>query len=166
VVLVWLYKVEVRSETLGESVVAVKLKLSTDDGVTTGTLRSKTSVVSTSGSLVVLSEVDWSIVVGSSTATGGSVCPSNRGSSLRSAGVGTKVGVGSVVNTGEGNSRVTRLDVGVKGSDRGKETVGLDGTEGIIVEVISVVVPLIHAELNNRVTLNNPDQFFHGMIEI
>jgi len=63
VALVGLDKVEVRSKTLGETIVTVELKLGTNDGVTTGTLGSKTGVVSTTGSLVVIGEVDGALLL-------------------------------------------------------------------------------------------------------
>jgi hypothetical protein len=104
VVLIRLDKVEIRAKTLRETVVAVKLKLSTDDWVATGALGSKTGVVSASGSLVVIREVDGSVVVGSGTTTRGKVSPSDFGSSLGLSGLGTKrIGgtVGLVVDGGE-----------------------------------------------------------------
>jgi len=107
VVLVWLNKVEVGTKTLGESVVAVELKLGTNDGVTTGALGSKTGVISTSSSLVVLGKVDWSIVVGTSSTTGGKVSPSYLGGSLRSVGKSANILVSLSIYTGEGNSRIT-----------------------------------------------------------
>ncbi len=145
---------------------AVKLKLSTDDWVATGALGSKTGVVSASGSLVVIREVDGSVVVGSSTTTGGKVGPSNFGSSLFLSGLGANTGVGIVVNSGEGNGGITGLDIGTKGGLRVKETVGADNTEGVVVEIISVVVPLVHTELNDGVSLNNPDQFLDGVVKV
>jgi hypothetical protein len=104
VVLIRLDKVEVRTKTLGETIVAVKLKLSTDDWVSAGALGSKTGVVSTSGSLVVIGKVDRSVVVGSGTATRGKVSPSDFGSSLglsglRAKGIGGAIGL--VVDGGE-----------------------------------------------------------------
>ena len=89
-VLIRLDKVEVRAKTLGETVVAVKLELSTDDWVSAGALGSKTGVVSASGSLAVIREVDGSVVVGSGTATRGKVSPSDFGSSLGLSGLGAK----------------------------------------------------------------------------
>jgi hypothetical protein len=166
VVLVRLNKVEVRTKTLRETIVAVKLKLSTDDWVSASTLGSKTGVVSTSGSLVVIGKVDGSVVVGSSTATGGKVGPSNFGSSLFLSGLGANTSVGVVVNSGEGNGGITGLNVGTKGGLRVKETVGADNTEGIVVEIISVVVPLVHTELNDGVSLNDPDQFLDGVVKV
>jgi hypothetical protein len=104
VVLIRLNKVEVRAKTLGEAIVAVKLKLSTDDWVATGALGSKTRVVSTSGSLVVIREVDGGVVVGSGTTTGGKVSPSDFGSSLGLSRLGAKRvwgTIGLVVDGGE-----------------------------------------------------------------
>jgi hypothetical protein len=104
VVLIRLDKVEVRTKTLGETIVAVKLKLSTDDWVSAGALGSKTGVVSTSRSLVVIGKVDRSVVVGSGTATRGKVSPSDFGSSLGLSGLGAKgIGgaIGLVVDGGE-----------------------------------------------------------------
>jgi hypothetical protein len=166
VVLIRLNKVEVRAKTLGETIVAVKLELSTDDWVSAGALGSKTGVVSASGSLVVIGKVDGSVVVGSSTATRGKVGPSNFGSSLFLSGLGANTSVGIVVNSGEGNGGITGLNVGTKGCLRVKETVGADNTEGIVVEIISVVVPLVHTELDDGVSLNNPDQFLDGVVKV
>ena len=168
-VLIRLDKVEVRAKTLGETVVSVKLELSTDDWVSAGALWSKTGVVSTSGSLVVIREVDGSIVVGSGTATRGKVSPSDFGSGLGLSGLGTKrIGgtIGLVVDGRERNSGITGLDIGTKGSLGVKETVGADNTEGIVVEIISVVVPLVHTELDDGVSLNNPDQFLDGVVKV
>jgi hypothetical protein len=97
VVLIRLDKIEVRTKTLGETVVSVKLELSTDDWVAAGALGSKTGVVSASGSLVVIREVDGSVVVGSGTTTRGKVSPSDFGSSLGLSGLGTK-GIGGTVS--------------------------------------------------------------------
>jgi len=169
VVLVRLNKVEVRTKTLRETIVAVKLELSTNDWVSAGALWSKTGVVSTSGSLVVIREVDGGIVVGSGTTTRGKVSPSDFGSGLGLSGLGTKrVGgtIGLVVDGRERNSGITGLDIRAKGSLRVKETVGADNTEGIVVEVISVVVPLVHTELNDGISLNDPDQFFDGVVKV
>ena len=169
VVLVRLNKVEVRTKTLRETIVAVKLKLSTNDWVSASALGSKTGVVSTSGSLVVIREVDGGIVVGSGTTTRGKVSPSDFGSSLGLSGLGTKgIGgtIGLVVDGWEGNSGITGLDVGTKGGLRVKETVGADNTEGIVVEIISVVVPLVHTELNDGISLNDPDQFLDGVVKV
>ena len=103
-VLVRLNKIEVRTKTLGETIVAVKLELSTDDWVSAGALGSKTGVVSTSGSLVVIGKVDGGVVVGSSTTAGGKVSPSNFWGALGLSGLGAKrVGgaIGLVVDGGE-----------------------------------------------------------------
>ena len=89
-VLIRLNKIEVRTKTLGETIVSVKLKLSTDDWVSAGALGSKTGVVSTSGSLVVIGKVDGGVVVGSSTATRGKVSPSDLWGTLRLSRLGTK----------------------------------------------------------------------------
>lgn len=144
---------------------AVKLKLSTDNRVAASALRSKTGVVSTTSSLVVLGEVNGGIVVGTGTTTLGKEGGSNLGGSLEGITLRT-VFVLVDVDRGEGNSRVTRLDVGTKSIVGVKETVGLDLSKHIVVEVISVVVPLVHSELDNGVTLNNPDQFLYGMIKV
>jgi len=101
VVLIRLDKVEIRAKTLRETVVAVKLKLSTDDWVATGALGSKTGVVSASGSLVVIREVDGSVVVGSGTTTRGKVSPSDFGSSLSLSGLGASTRVGIIINSWE-----------------------------------------------------------------
>jgi hypothetical protein len=104
VVLVRLNKVEVRTKTLGETIVSVKLKLSTDDWVSASALGSKTCVVSASGSLVIIGKVDGSVVVGSSTATRGKVSPSDLWGTLRLSRLGTKgIGrtIGLVVDGGE-----------------------------------------------------------------
>jgi hypothetical protein len=104
VVLIRLDEVEVRTKTLGETVVSVKLKLRTDDWVSASALGSKTCVVSTSGSLVIIGKVDGSIVVGSGTATRGKVGPSDLRGTLGLSGLGTKgIGrtVGLVVNSRE-----------------------------------------------------------------
>jgi hypothetical protein len=90
VVLVRLNKIEVRTKTLGETIVAVKLELSTDDWVSAGALGSKTGVVSTSGSLVVIGKVDGGVVVGSSTATRGKVSPSDLWGTLGLSRLGAK----------------------------------------------------------------------------
>lgn len=90
VVLVRLNKIEVRAKTLGETIVAVKLELSTDDWVSAGALGSKTGVVSTSGSLVVIGKVDGGVVVGSCTTAGGKVSPSNFWGALGLSGLGAK----------------------------------------------------------------------------
>ncbi len=169
VVLIRLDEVEVRTKTLGETVVSVKLKLSTDDWVSASTLGSKTCVVSTSGSLVVIGKVDGSIVVGSGTATRGKVGPSDLWGTLGLSGLGTKgIGrtIGLVVNSGEGQCGITGLDVGTKSGLGVKETVGADNTEGIVVEVIGVVVPLVHTELNDGISLNDPDQFLNGVVKV
>jgi hypothetical protein len=163
--LVWLDKVEVRTKTLGESVVAVKLELSTNSGVAASTLGSKTGVVSTTGSLVVLGEVNGGIVVGASATTLGKEGGSNLWGGLESIALRTIL-VLVDVDSREGDSGVARLDVGAESIIGIEETVGLDLAEHIVVEVISVVVPLVHAELDNRVTLNNPDKFLNWMIEV
>jgi len=165
VALVGLNEVEVGTKTLGESVVAVKLELSTDDGVAASTLGSKTGVVSTTGSLVILGEVNGGVVVGASATTLGKEGGSNLWGGLESIALRTIL-VLVDVDSGEGNSRVTRLDVGAESIIGIKKTVGLDLAEHIVVEVISVVVPLVHTELNNRVTLNNPDQFFNWVVKV
>jgi len=164
VALIRLNQVEVRTKTLGETIVTVELKLGANDGVTTGTLRSETSVVGTTGSLVVIGKVDWSIVVGSSTATLRKLGNTNLGGSLPSLSLGT---VDLVDELGrEADSGITGLDVGTKSGIRVKKTVGLNLAVSIVVEVISVVVPLVHAELDNGVTLNNPNQLLNGVIEV
>jgi len=145
--------------------VTVELELSTNNGVTTSTLRSKTGVISTTSSLVVLREVNWGVVVGTSATTLGKEGGSNLWGSLEGITLGT-IFVLVDVDRGEGNSGVTRLDVGTKSIIRIKKTVGLDLAEHIVVEVIGVVVPLVHTKLDNGVTLNNPDQFLYGMIKI
>jgi len=102
--LIRLNKIEVRTKTLRETIVAVKLELSTDDWVSAGALGSKTGVVSTSGSFVVIGKVDGGVVVGSGTATRGKVSPSDFGSSLGLSGLGAKrVGgtIGLVIDGGE-----------------------------------------------------------------
>jgi hypothetical protein len=164
VALVGLDKVEVRSKTLGETIVTVELKLGTNDGVTTGTLGSKTGVVSTTGSLVVIGEVDGGVVVGSCTTTLGKLADTNLGGSLPSLTLGT---VDLVDELGrEADSGVTGLDVGTKSGIWVKETVGLNLAVSIVVEVISVVVPLVHSELDNRVTLDDPDEFLNGVVKV
>jgi len=164
VALVGLDKIEVRAKTLGETVVTVELKLGTNDGVTTCTLGSKTGVVSTTGSLVVIGKVDGGVVVGSCTTTLGKLADTNLGGSLPSLTLGT---VDLVDELGrEADSRVTRLDVGTKSGIRVKETIGLNLSVSIVVEVIGVIVPLIHSELDNGVTLNNPDKFLNGVVEV
>ena len=163
--LVGLNEVEVGTKTLGESVVAVKLELSTDDGVAASTLGSKTGVVSTTGSLVILGEVNGGVVVGTGTTTLGKEGGSNLWGSLESIALRTIL-VLVDVDSREGDSGVARLDVGAESIIGIEETVGLDLAEHIVVEVISVVVPLVHAELDNRVTLNNPDKFLNWMIEV
>ena len=103
-VLIRLNKIEVRAKTLGEAIVAVKLKLSTDDWVAACALGSKTGVVSTSRSLVVIREVDGGVVVGSGTATRGKVSPSNLWGALGLSRLGAKgIGgtIGLVVDGGE-----------------------------------------------------------------
>jgi len=145
--------------------VAVKLKLSTNSGVAASTLGSKTGVVSTTGSLVILGEVNWGIVVGASATTLGKEGGSNLWGGLESIALRTIL-VLVDVDSREGDSGVARLDVGAESIIGIEETVGLDLAEHIVVEVISVVVPLVHAELDNRVTLNNPDKFLNWMIEV
>jgi hypothetical protein len=164
VALVGLDKVEVRSKTLGETIVTVELKLGTNDGVTTGALRSETGVVSTTGSLVVIGEVDGGVVVGSCTTTLGKLADTDFWGSLPSLSLGTVDLVDEL--GGEADSGVTRLDVGTKSGIWVKETIGLNLAVSIIVEVISVVVPLVHSELDNGVTLNNPNQLLNGVIEV
>ena len=103
-VLIRLNKIEVRTKTLGETIVAVKLELSTDDWVAACALGSKTGVVSTSGSLVVIGKVDGGVVVGSSTTAGGKVSPSNFWGALGLSGLGAKRvrgTIGLVVDGGE-----------------------------------------------------------------
>ena len=168
-VLIRLDKVEVRTETLGETIVAVKLELSTNNGVAASALGSKTCVVSTSGSLVVIGKVDGSVVVGSCTTAGGKVSPSDLWGTLGLSGLGTKGirrTVGLVVNSGEGQGGITGLNVCTKSGLRVKKTVGADNTEGIVVEVIGVVVPLVHAELNNGISLDDPDQLLDGVVKV
>jgi hypothetical protein len=164
VALVRLDKVKVRSKTLGETIVTVELKLGTNDGVTTSALGSKTGVVSTTGSLVVIGEVDGGVVVGSRTTTLGKLADTDFGGSLPSLTLGT---VDLVDELGrEADSGITGLDVGTKSGIGVKKTVGLNLAVSIVVEVISVVVPLVHAELNNRVTLDNPDEFLNGVVKV
>jgi hypothetical protein len=164
VALIRLNQVEVRTKTLGETIVTVELKLGANDGVTTGTLRSETGVVGTTGSLVVIGKVDWSIVVGSSTATLRKLSNTNLGGSLPSLSLGT---VDLVDELGrEADSGITRLDVGTKSGIGVKETVGLNLAVSIVVEVIGVVVPLVHSELDNGVTLNYPDEFLNGVVKV
>jgi hypothetical protein len=164
VALVGLDKVEVRTKTLGETIVTVELKLGTDDGVTTGTLGSKTGVVSTTGSLVVIGEVDGGIVVGSCTTTLGKLADTDFGGSLPSLTLGT---VDLVDELGrEADSGITGLDVGTKSGIGVKETIGLNLAVSIVVEVISVVVPLVHSELDNGVTLDDPDEFLNGVVKV
>jgi hypothetical protein len=164
VALIGLDKVEVRTKTLGETIVTVELKLGTNNGVTTGTLGSKTGVVSTTGSLVVIGEVDGGVVVGSCTTTLGKLADTDFGGSLPSLTLGT---VDFVDELGrEADSGITGLDVGTKSGIGVKETVGLNLAVSIVVEVISVVVPLVHSELDNGVTLDNPDEFLNGVVEV
>ena len=163
-VLVRLNKIEVRTKTLGETIVAVKLELSTDDWVSAGALGSKTGVVSTSGSLVVIGKVDGGVVVGSCTTTLGKLADTDFGGSLPSLTLGTVDLVDEL--GGEADSGIAGLNVGTKSGIRVKETVGADNTEGIVVEIISVVVPLVHTELNDGVSLNNPDQFLDGVVKV
>jgi len=166
VVLIRLNKIEVRTKTLGETIVSVKLKLSTDDWVSASALGSKTCVVSTSGCLIVIGKVDGGIVVGSSTTARGKVSPSNFGSSLFLSRLRAKTSISVVINGREGNCGITGLNVGTKGGLRVKETVGADNTEGIVIEIISVVVPLVHTELNDGVSLDDPDQFLNGVVKV
>jgi hypothetical protein len=164
VVLIRLDKVEVRAKTLGETVVAVKLELSTNDWVSASALGSKTGVVSTSGSLVVIGEVDGGVVVGSCTTTLGKLADTDFGGSLPSLTLGT---VDLVDELGrEADSGITGLNVGTKSGIGVKETVGLNLAVSIVVEVIGVVVPLVHSELDNGVTLNNPDEFLNGVVKV
>jgi hypothetical protein len=164
VALVGLDKVEVRSKTLGETIVTVELKLGTNDGVTTGTLGSKTGVVSTTGSFVVIGEVDGGVVVGSCTTTLRKLANTNFGGSLPSLTLGT---VDLIYELGrEADSGITGLNVGTKSGIWIKETIGLNLSVSIIVKVISVVIPLVHTELNNGVTLNNPDKFLNGVVKV
>jgi len=164
VALVGLDKVEVRSKTLGETIVTVELKLGTNNWVTTGALGSETGVVSTTGSLVVIGEVDGGVVVGSCTTTLGKLADTDFGGSLPSLTLGT---VDLVDELGrEADSGVTGLDIGTKSGIGVKETVGLNLAVSIVVEVISVVVPLVHSELDNGVTLNNPDEFLNGVVKV
>jgi hypothetical protein len=164
VALVGLDKVEVRAKTLGETIVTVELKLGTNDGVTTGTLGSKTGVVSTTGSLIVIGEVDGGIVVGSCTTTLRKLGNTNLGGSLPSLTLGT---VDLIYELGrEADSGITGLNVSTKSGIWIKETIGLNLAVSIIVKVISVVIPLVHTELNNGVTLNNPDKFLNGVVKV
>jgi hypothetical protein len=164
VALVGLDKVEVRSKTLGETIVTVELKLGTNDGVTTGTLGSKTGVVSTTGSFVVIGEVDGGVVVGSCTTTLRKLANTNFGGSLPSLTLGT---VDLIYELGrEADSGITGLNVGTKSGIGVKETIGLNLAVSIVVKVISVVIPLVHTELDNGVTLNNPDKFLNGVVKV
>jgi hypothetical protein len=164
VALIRLNQVEVRTKTLGETIVTVELKLGANDGVTTGTLRSETGVVGTTGSLIVIGKVDWSIVVGSSATTLRKLGNTNLGGSLPSLSLGT---VDLVDELGrEADSGITGLDVGTKSGIGVKETVGLNLAVSIVVEVIGVVVPLVHSELDNGVTLNNPDELLNGVVKV
>ena len=70
------------------------------------------------------------------------------------------------VGVTEGTGGPARFDVGSKSGKRVKETVGVDRGEGVVVKVISVVVPLVEAEFDNIVSLDDPDKFFAWVVEI
>jgi len=144
--------------------VTVKLEFGSDDGVTSSSHGGKTSVVSTTCGFIVVREVDRGVVVGSGTTTKGKEGFADFGGGLESAALGTR----DIHNKfgGERSGGPSGFNVGSEGGKGVKETVRLDLAEGVVVEVISVVVPLVHVGLDDRVTLDNPDKFFNGVVEV
>jgi len=145
--------------------VAVKLEFGTYGGVTSCILGGETGVVSTTGSLVVVGEIDRGNVVDTCTGAGREVETANLGSGGGDGTLGT-CNVINEVGVAEGTGRPTRFDVGSKSGKRVKETIGVDRGEGVVVEVISVVVPLVDVGGCARITLADPDKFLNGVVEV
>jgi hypothetical protein len=144
--------------------VTVKLEFGSYNRVSTCSHRGKTSVVGTTCGFIVVREVDRGVIVGSCTTTKRKECFAYFGGSLESSSLRTSDIHNEFV--GEGSCGPSRFYVGSEGSKRVKETVRLDFTEGIVIEVISVVVPLVHVGLDNGVTLDNPDKFLDRVVEV
>jgi hypothetical protein len=194
VALVGLDEVEVGTKTLLETLVTVELETGTDDGVTTSIAGAETSVISTitsSGEGVSTSEgneVSGKGGAGAKTVsldvTGG-VGVEGRGSvevvtiaETDGDTEGSNRGGGRtilLVNIGEGLGHVTSLNVGVKEveGEGGEVGEGLTVNVGtsvfnrtIVIEVVSVVEPLVRTRLDDVITLDDPDKLLARMVEV
>ena len=167
-VLVRLYKVEVGTKAFLEPVVTVKLELGTDNGVTAGVTRSKTSVVSTSTSTRISGKVGRSIIGRECTRTKarGEVLTSVEESFNFTGGTVNIPVEESGGNIREGLGHMTGLNIGVENLLATGNTVTPVGPHAVDIIVISIVGPLVDVGGNNGVTLNNPDKFFDRVVKI
>jgi len=175
VVLPWLHEVEVRAETLRETVVTVELDLGTDDWVATSVDWGETRMIRTRTGGVLHAEVHWGERIGDSTWTLGELVWRLSRSGV--VGSGTSEGWSASARwvsrdrlregheIGERSRRPARLDVGAERSE-GSEVAIDEVGEGVVVIIISVVRPLVDAWLNDRITLDDPDEFLHWMVEV
>ena len=167
VVLPWLDEVEVRTETLRESIVTVELDLGADDWVAASVDWGEAGVVRACTGGVLDAEVHWGERVGDCTWASGEL----EGGVGRSGVVGCTArgegarGLREGHEVGERGGRPAGLDVGVEGGEGGEVARGECG-EGVVVVVISVVRPLVDAWLDDGITLDNPDELLHWVVEV
>ncbi len=155
---------------------AVKLELSTDGGVATSVDRAETSMVRVVTSSGESTEVSGSQVVGVGAGangerhgahlSGGVTNASNsRGINTSSSQLSQVSSIQST-STDEGEDVGATLDVGEDQVSSAGEATRDGAYTSISIEVISVVVPLVVAELHNIITLDNPDQLLDGVVEV
>ena len=181
--LVGLNQVEVRSKALLESIVSIELELGTNNGVSSGVDGSETGVIGVITCGGDGTEISRSQVIGVGSRSGGQV-------DLADLGVGSILG-NTRANSAVGGNLETSLAevvevllVKVGSSDEGEDVgaildVGEDqlrwirktGTVDAVItrigiKVISVVVPLVVAQLDNIVSLDNPDKLLYWVIQV
>jgi len=168
VVLIRLDEVEVRTKTLLEAIVSVKLKLGTDDRVATSVERGETSVVGTTARTRIGSKVGRSIVCRECTRTklGREVDTGVEESfDFTSSAINvTVMKVGS--NVREGTSHVSSFNIGMKNLLTRRNTVSPFGPKTINIVVISIVSPLVDVRSNNSIALDDPYEFLDRVVEI
>jgi hypothetical protein len=193
VVLVRLDKVEVRAESLNESVVAVKLELGTDSGVSASIDRAETSVVSVVSSSGEGTEVSGGKVAGIGTRAG-RVAEAKRSHLTVSGTEDTIVHVATdtaetrgvlhniagaeasvvaeesgilginITETNEGEYISVTINISEDKLRRISDTSGAETSISIV--VVSVVVPLVETSLDDVISLHNPDELLARVVEI
>jgi len=188
VVLVRLDKIEVRAESFLESVVTIKLELSTDGWVSTGIDGAETSVISVISSSGKSTEVSRSKVAcvrtraswagktkrsdlsvsltKSSTRTGSTNGTDTSSILLKTSVVGEELSVFRVNITKANEWEDISVTFNISEDKLRRISNAVSAETSISIVVISVVIPLVETSLDNIVSLDNPDELLARVVEI
>jgi hypothetical protein len=188
VVLVRLDKIEVRAESFLESVVTIKLELSTDGWVSTGIDGTETSVISVISSSGKSTEVSRSKVAcvrtrarrhgktkrsdlgvsltKRSTWTGSTDTTDTGSILLKTSVVGEELSVLRVNITKANEWEDISVTFNITEDKLGRISNAISAETSISIKVISVVIPLVETSLNNIISLDNPDELLARVVEI